>query len=881
MNRELWDHQAKALEALRQSIKNGVRRIVLQAPTGAGKTMLAAAMVEGAQRKGNRMAFVVNAIGLIDQTVEAFYAEGIRDIGVIQANHGMTDWAKPVQVCSIQTLKSRQHYPDAKVVVFDECHSLHDFHKQWLSNPEWQSVPFVGLSATPWAKGMGKYFQSLLIAATTSELIEKGFLSKFKVFATGQPDLSKVEVKAGEYVTNQLSDAMCKGTLTADIIKTWKERWGKGNTLVFGVDRKHAEMIHHRFTDAGISSAYQDGETPTLERAEIKRGFHNGTYDVVCNIGTLCLDQQTEILTDNGWVGIDAMTYAHRVAAWAEDGIEFTHPLHIVRRHRERHEKMVSVEGRIHNIRVTGNHRMLWAKSPYGFKIVPAESLVGLSGFIPVSGIAPPKVIERPEVDANRERLRRNGLTYKYRTLGITAEQAVMAEQEHREHIAKHCALKLPHELSLDECSFIGFWLGDGTRSQGRFSISQSCRYPLIIEWVDALVNRIGLHMTRMIYPPAPKSSNESIRWCFSTGRGGRGQRVTGGLASIMPYLDKDGSELLWGFNAEQFGALLHGYWLADGNHGQGNGEGAGKRISGKSLKLFEMLQAVGACRGYRIAIKPDRAKHRKTAFYRITWTKQTASRLVRERFKFEDDYRLERVWCVTSTTGNIITRRAGKVAVVGNTTGVDWDVRCLVLARPTKSEILYTQIIGRALRTAPGKDHALILDHSNSTRELGLVTDIHHEHLDDVKPNRAAEPAKRKKPLPRPCPECAAIVPRLNRTCQECGYSLPLASGVVERDGVLVEFVPGETQKKGASRQYTMLEKEDFYAQLLGYCQERGYKDGWAANKYREKFGVWPNNMRHVTPDEVSFEVAQWIRSRNIAWAKSKKRAEMLRAAE
>jgi hypothetical protein len=381
--------------------------------------------------------------------------------------------------------------------------------------------------------------------------------------------------------------------------------------------------------------------------------------------------------------------------------------------------------------------------------------------------------------------------------------------------------------------------------------------------------------MTRSVYPPAAKSSNESIRWSFSTGRGGKGQRVVGGLAPIMPYLEKDGSNLLWGLNAEQFGALLHGYWLADGNHGDGSGEGYGKRISGSSLALFDLLQAVGACRGVRMAIKRDNAKHRKTPFYRITWLKQTASRLMHERFKLEEDYRVERVWCVTSTTGNIITRRAGKVAVVGNTTGVDWDVRCLVLARPTKSEILYTQIIGRALRTAPGKDHAVILDHSNSTLELGMVTDIHYEALDDGKPKRAVVPIKRRKPLPRACPECEAVVPRLNRTCTQCGYALPLASGVVERDGILVECVPGASPVRGVAREYTMEQKAAFYAELLGYANDKGYKPGWAFHKYVDKFGVQPRGMSHVEPAEPSFETSSWIRSQLIRWAKGKQKAQ------
>src|SRR3984957_10110597 len=292
MNRSLWEHQAQALTNLRSTIGQGVKRIVLQAPTGAGKTLLAAAIVEGALKKGNRIAFVVPMITLIDQTVEKLWEEGIKDVGVIQANHAMTDWSKPVQVCSIQTVKSRGEFPQAKMVVFDEVHTLHEMHKQWLAHPDWQTVPFLGLSATPWSKGLGRYFKTLLVAATTQELIDKGHLSPFTVYACPTADVSRVKMvtnKDGEkdYQQSELSSAMRAGTLTADIIRTWKERWGKPKTLVFATDRAHAETIHMRFHDAGVRSAYQDGDTSSADRAGIKRDFHSESIDVVVNIGTL------------------------------------------------------------------------------------------------------------------------------------------------------------------------------------------------------------------------------------------------------------------------------------------------------------------------------------------------------------------------------------------------------------------------------------------------------------------------------------------------------------------------------------------------------------------------------------------------------------------
>lgn len=110
----------------------------------------------------------------------------------------MTDGSQPVQVASTQTLQRRK-LPTADIVLVDEAHRWFDFYGRWMAMPEWQKVPFVGLSASPWTKGLGTHYDDLIIAATTAELIGKGFLSPFRVFAPAHPDLSKVKTVAGDY----------------------------------------------------------------------------------------------------------------------------------------------------------------------------------------------------------------------------------------------------------------------------------------------------------------------------------------------------------------------------------------------------------------------------------------------------------------------------------------------------------------------------------------------------------------------------------------------------------------------------------------------------------------------------------------------------------
>ena len=287
--RELRADQHEAISELRSAVGAGKRRVCMQAPTGMGKTVIASAIVESARAKNKKVLFTVPAIGLIDQTVQMFASQGIWDVGVIQASHHMTDWSQPVQVASIQTLMKRT-LPLADIVLLDEVHKWFSFYEKWLSKdhmPAWANVPMIGLSATPWTKGLGSWFDHFYRAATTQEMIDAGHLSPFEVYSPTHPDLSDIKTVAGDYHEGQLSARMSTPKLVGDAVATWQQMWGKDRTLVYAVDRAHAKHLKEKFEAAGIPVAYQDAFTKDGERAQIKRAFHSSEVKAVINIGTL------------------------------------------------------------------------------------------------------------------------------------------------------------------------------------------------------------------------------------------------------------------------------------------------------------------------------------------------------------------------------------------------------------------------------------------------------------------------------------------------------------------------------------------------------------------------------------------------------------------
>jgi DNA repair protein RadD len=209
--------------------------------------------------------------------------------------------------------------------------------------------------------------------------------------------------------------------------------------------------------------------------------------------------------------------------------------------------------------------------------------------------------------------------------------------------------------------------------------------------------------------------------------------------------------------------------------------------------------------------------------------------------------------------------------------------VECIVLARPTRSVVLYLQAVGRGLRTAHGKSECIVIDHGRVVETLGMPTRDFGWSLRDGNVNREAREATKREAVnekPRTCGECSAmwLVTEEGSNCPNCGWQPPQKRKPVNvTDAELQEYIPASER----------MDVTTFYREAMGWWkhrkpekwQEKPASVKWLAwMSAREKFKLpeekMPRGYWDLSPYEPSFEVAGWLKSRLIRWAKGQQKA-------
>ncbi len=282
---ELRDYQHKSVAGVRHEFLSGHRSVLLQLPTGGGKTAIATHIIKGAVSKGIQCHFWVHRRELVKQSAAAMERAGVH-FGIIASGFA-ADHNAPAQIVSIGSLGSRLHAVRAPgLIIPDEAH--HVTAASWAKLLQYyDKAKICGLSATPCrldGQGLHQYFQSLVLGPTTKELIAQGWLSPYRLFGPSKVDLSHVHTQMGEHNKQEVDAVMRKSTVMGDAVKEYQRHVPGKRALVFAWSVESSIEIAARFNAAGISAAHIDGNTNDAVRDRVIRRFQAGEIKVLTNV---------------------------------------------------------------------------------------------------------------------------------------------------------------------------------------------------------------------------------------------------------------------------------------------------------------------------------------------------------------------------------------------------------------------------------------------------------------------------------------------------------------------------------------------------------------------------------------------------------------------
>ena len=305
---ELREHQLAVVDKLKQGFLEGHRCQLLYAPTGFGKTEVAMSIMKRVADGFKKTAMVLDRIVLVEQTSLRLGKYDI-DHGVMQAGHWRYRPAHRIQICSAQTLEKRKSFPEIDLLIVDECHVQRTKTTQFIKdNPQ---IRVIGLTATPFTKGLGSTYTNVVGAASTGELIEKKWLCPLRVFIAKEINMEGAKKVAGEWSQDEVSKRGME--ITGDVVSEWVKKThevfgGPRKTIVFcsGVD--HGRDLQQHFAESGykfISISYKEDDD--YKRTVIE-DFSRPDTDIVGLIATDILTRGFDV-TDV-MIGVSARPFS-------------------------------------------------------------------------------------------------------------------------------------------------------------------------------------------------------------------------------------------------------------------------------------------------------------------------------------------------------------------------------------------------------------------------------------------------------------------------------------------------------------------------------------------------------------------------------------------
>lgn len=694
----LRDYQQAAHDRIFEEFDRGIRSTLLVLPTGCGKTVVFGSVARRViEERGGRVLILAHRGELLTQAADRLADMGL-DAAIEKAerNARAALWGDPAcVVASVQTMRGdrlrswpRGHFD---LLVVDEAHHAPaDSYKSIYDH--FSTALHLGVTATADrldGENLGQVYQTLAYEYSLREAIEREHLCRLRfVRCETTVDLSDIRTTGGDLNQGDIEEAI--RPYIDELANATRQEIGDRRAIVFTPDVGSAEAFASALCSLGLRAESIAG--CSRDREEILDGFRKGRFRILTNCalltegfdapfvsaivlarptksrGLYCLDAETEVLTRRGWVGPDEIRDDDIAAAFDLDdsSIGWSRILARVDRPLDDGESMMGIASPSLDIRVSDRHRMVVgkivgrAKRRLDWQFVEAKDLVlAASNYeIPVSGIE-----------------RADGLP-----------------------------------LSDHEIEFIGWFMTDGGlhRTTNAITIYQAAASPYHGR-IKACIEGCGFKYGVYSETRSTEFSESStiIKYAVSKGQPrGRDKHLTG-WADLEPYIDKDFAPALDGLSRNQLAVLIDAMNCGDGLKPKAiDWVPATTSICTGNRTMADRLQSLCVRRGFRCNVSTGHWNARPIYIIRV---KDEQARYVggcnlkdRPTFGGLEFVQGERVWCVSVETEAIVTRRKGKVAIVGN-----------------------SQMIGRGTRRAPNKPDCLIVDFAWLTGRHQLVTPV------------------------------------------------------------------------------------------------------------------------------------------------------------
>lgn len=788
----LRDYQVDVVNKIYNSWNAGNRNVCAVLPTAAGKTCIASQIVKDHLLSNQNCAIMAHRNELVKQmsmsladfeiphriiannsTVSYIIHKHREKFGKSFVNPSSSTGIIGVDtfISRIDSLKSWSE--QISLWVCDEAHHNLRTNKWGKATQSFINARGLGITATPnradgqglgrWADG---FIDDIVIGPSVRMLINKGYLSDYEIVCPKSDlDVENSPLSAnGDWSNQTLRKAAKKSKIVGDVVSNYIKYANGRQAIVFATDVDTAEEISTDFNANGIKAVSLNGTSRTSYREQSLELFADKKIQVVVNVDLFdegfncpncdvvimarptaslgkflqqCLDDETEILTKRGWLSRKELLNTDIVAGFntTTEEIEWCDILEKIERPVDVDEKMYSFSNQHLDFRVTGGHNM----------VVRSRSKTSINW-----------LKQDCETVYNRSTL-------------------------FHVPVAGKCYDEDNKNITDDEIRFLGWFLTDGTLNKHSHQIilSQSMKHEEYRKDIEDVLNKCGFKYGIYIVKRTGRWKNyePDVRYSVSYGKPKGTKKHLRGWQDLEPWIDRNISEIYDTLSHRQLKILLETMKLGDGSKRKNldYNEQTICLCTGDHILKTDRLQSLCIRKGFRCNKSFQQREKNKTYYLyikEITTSSIAGKNSKNGRISNKKEYKRSRieectlkkgeiVWCVRNRLGTLVTRRNGKVIIVGN--------------------------CGRALRPLPGKT-ALIIDHVSNVIRHGLP-DMDREWSLNRRERRAKQTRDPDEIELTVCKHCLKPYEKFRTVCPYCGFEKPLP----EPQARSIEMVDGD----------------------------------------------------------------------------------------